>query len=278
MRTPTKVFIGSIVAFTLLIICVSVGDGSASPQAPSQLPQESIGKDGAPMVLVPAGEFVRGSPPGEGDDDEHPQKRIYLDAFYMDKYEVTTARYADFLRVSPREKPEYWEQVNPNKHGNLPVVGVNWDDARAYCEWAGKRLPTEAEWEKAARGTDGRKYPWGNQSPTPRLANYDKDWSPSTMYKDRLAHVDGYDSGKSPYAVYHMAGNVWEWVADWYDKNYYSTSPNRNPKGPNSSERKVLRGGSWITIPRNLRSALRYYDSPPTRLANLGVRCAQDAP
>ena len=175
------------------------------------------------MVLIPAGEFVMGSPPGEGEDDEHPQKRIYLDAFYIAKYEVTTARYAKFLRATGSEKPNYWDKVNLNNHSNRPVVGVNWHDAKAYCGWAGKRLPTEAEWEKAARGTDGRRYPWGDSAPTSSLANYDRyvsNWE-GDLYDGRLQDIDSYETGKSPYGIYDMAGSVWEWVADWYDKDYY---------------------------------------------------------
>lgn len=117
------------------------------------------GKNGAPMVLIPPGEFWMGSPDGEGEEDEHPRHQVSLDAFYMDKFEVTVSRYDEFVGSTNRAKHDYWDQVDSRKHGNLPVVGVDWHDAKAYCEWAGKRLPTEAEWEKAARGTDGRRYP-----------------------------------------------------------------------------------------------------------------------
>ena len=171
-------------------------------------------KDGAQMVLIPTGEFWMGSPDGEGDKDEHPRHRVSLDAYSMDKFEVTVSRYAKFLQSTGRRDPDYWDQVNISKHSNLPVVGVDWHDAEAYCQWAGKRLPTEAAWEKAARGTDGRTYPWGNGQPTPRLANFNKEYV-ANFYDERLAPVDSYEAGNSPYRLHHMAGNVWEWTADW---------------------------------------------------------------
>ncbi len=241
-------------------------------------PLEITGKDSAPMVLIPAGSFWMGSPDSEGDKNEHPRHRVTLDAFYMDKFEVTVARYAEFMRATNRSKPQYWDQVDSSKHRNLPVVGVDWHDAKAYCEWGGKRLPTEAEWEKAARGTDGRTYPWGNEQPTARLANFGKEFTFDNIYDDRLAPVDSYEAGKSPYGLHHMAGNVLEWTADWYDENYYSKSPPRNPKGPASGEDRVLRGGSWLSVPDTVRSAARYWNIPTTRNAYIGFRCAQDVP
>lgn len=138
---------------------------------------EITGKDGAPMVLIPAGEFWMGSPEGQGATGENPRHQVSLDGFYMDKFEVAVARYAEFWRAKNLRKPMYWDQVDSSKHGNLPVIGVDWHDAKSYCEWAGKRLPTEAEWEKAARGTDGRMYPWGNEQPTARLANFGKGFT-----------------------------------------------------------------------------------------------------
>jgi formylglycine-generating enzyme required for sulfatase activity len=240
------------------------------------LDREIIGKDGAPMVLIPAGEFLMGSPDGEGDEDEHPRHQVYLDAIYMDRFEVTVARYAEFLRSTNRSKPDHWAQVETSKHDKLPVVGVNWDDADTYCRWAGKRLPTEAEWEKAARGTDGQRYPWGNDGPSAMLANYGRGYS-SKVYVERLVPVDSYEPGKSPWGLYHMAGNLWEWVADWYDKSYYIKSPQDNPKGPSSGQYRVLRGGSWNNDPEDVRSAYRsrYARYRPD---TIGFRCAQDIP
>jgi formylglycine-generating enzyme required for sulfatase activity len=247
------------------------------PEKPEVAPgREIIGRDGAPMVLIPAGEFWMGSPDGEGNGPEHPRHQVYLDAFYIDQVEVTVSRYAEFLRSMSRSEPLVWYQADPRKHGNLPVVGVDWNDADAYCRWAGKRLPTEAEWEKAARGTDERRYPWGTEVPTNRLANFGKD--KSVYAYEKLAPVESYETGKSPYGVYHMAGNVWEWVADWYDENYYAKSLERNPKGPSSGQYRVQRGGSWGNKPVEVRSALRHRLTPTAQSFFIGFRCAQDTP
>jgi formylglycine-generating enzyme required for sulfatase activity len=252
--------------------------GSRLTQSTSNPAREITGKDGAPMVLIPAGAFWMGSPDGEGNENERPRHQVYLDAFYMDKFEVTVARYADLIRAEIRWKPEGWDKVDSGKHGNLPVVGVEWWDAKTYCEWVGKRLPTEAEWEKAARGTDGRTYPWGNEPPTTRLANYFYKAFTGNAYNEGLAPVDSYEAGKSPYGLHHMAGNVQEWTGDWYDTDYYSKSPERNPKGPSSGQDRVVRGGSWNYAPVYVRSALRLRYSPSERLAFMGFRCAQDVP
>ena len=241
------------------------------------LPKEISGKDGAPMVLVPAGEFTMGSPDGVGEKEEHPQHTVDLDAFYIDQYEVTTEQYAQFMSATGHSAPEFWDQVDSSRDGKKPVIGINWDDAQTYCDWAGKRLPTEAEWEKAARGTDQRTYPWGDTNLDSRIANFGKDWD-SEVYAERLKAVGSYERGKSPYGAYDMVGNVSEWGADWYDKDYYGKSPQKNPHGPSSGVLKVLRGGSWLDSPTYLRSALRYWFNPAYRYANIGVRCAQDAP
>jgi formylglycine-generating enzyme required for sulfatase activity len=240
--------------------------------------REVTGKNGAPMVRIPAGEFWMGSPEGEGDKDEYPQHRVYLNAYSMDKFEVSVSQYDAFLRSSGRHAPEYWDQVSTAKHGNLPVVGVDWHDAEAYCRWTGKRLPTEAEWEKAARGTDERKYPWGNEEPTPTLANFGKGWFSKNIYNERLAPVDSYEAGKSPYGLHHMAGNVWEWTTDWYEERFYGQTPRPNPPGPSSGTTVVVRGGSWHMVPYSVRSADRDSHTPTSRSFFIGFRCAQDSP
>lgn len=208
--------------------------------------------------------------------EEQPVHQVYLDTYYIDQYEVTTARYAKFIQETKRGEPDEWSSDFARQHGNKPVVGVDWNDATAYCAWAGKRFPTEAEWEKAARGTDQRIYPWGNQPPNEQRANFVGGF----LFKNYgvLTDVGSYVQGKSPYGVYDMAGNVCEWTADWYDENYYSKSPARNPKGPPIGELRVVRGGSWgdNVIPR--RSANRDRKSPTTRDFTLGFRCAQEVP
>ena len=221
------------------------------------------------MVLVPAGKFTRGSTLG---DDEKPVRQIALNAFYMDKYEVTVGQYARYLEVTGMEEPPDWSIMNQPQHQRRPVVNVSWEDAVNYCKWAGKRLPTEAEWEKAARGTDGRIYPWGNEAPTRLHANYGrKDWDDHLA----LSPVGSFEAGKSPYGIYDMAGNAWEWVFDWYEHDYYKKSPEKNPIGSAKGEGKVVRGGSWLYVSEFLRSAHRFDAQPTNRLFGYGFRCAK---
>ena len=223
------------------------------------------------MVLVPAGEFTMGNL--TGDSDERPAHRVYLDAFYIDRYEVTVGQYAAFLQEAGNHTPSDWKTMNQPAHQKRPVANVDWADAAAYCKWAGKRLPTEAEWEKAARGTDGRLYPWGNEAPTPLHANYGKT---GLNNHGASVPVGSLEEGKSPYGLYDMAGNVWEWVSDWYDHDYYKNSPSKNPTGPPMGGYKVIRGGSWNSNPRALRSSDRYWDPPSFRSQYVpGFRCAK---
>jgi formylglycine-generating enzyme required for sulfatase activity/uncharacterized caspase-like protein len=220
-------------------------------------------EDGAEMVLVPAGEFTMGS---NDRDDEKPPHRVHLDAYWIDKYETTNALYRRFVDATTRSAPSYWTDAGWNGTSQ-PVAGVSWVDADAYCKWAGKRLPTEVEWEKAARGTDGRKYPWGEQ--------WDSSKANAENRLGKTAPVGSYPSGVSPYGVHDMAGNAWEWVADWYDGNYYKQSPERNPQGPSSGASRVLRGGSWSSLPYYARTAFRGYDTPGNRGNGVGFRCAR---
>ena len=221
------------------------------------------------MVVVPAGEFMMGS--AAGDSDEQPEHKVHVDAFSMDVYEVTVGQYAAFLQAKGIDPPSDWKTMNQSAHQKRPIANVDSTDASAYCKWAGKRLPTEAEWEKAARGTDGRIYPWGNDPPTPLHANFGKtEWSNHGV----LAPVGSFESGKSPYGIYDMAGNVWEWVSDWYDYNYYKSSPSLNPTGPSSGGTKVIRGGAWNSNPRAMRSSNRSLISPTDQGLD-GFRCAK---
>jgi formylglycine-generating enzyme required for sulfatase activity len=260
----------------------SPGGSSTKPEPRQGIQNREItGKDGAPMVLIPAGEFTMGSREEDKgvDNDERPAHRVNLDAFYIDQYEVTNSRYAKFFQKTKRAAPEYWSEQVLKQHGNKPVVGVDWSDASAYCAWAKKRLPTEAEWERAARGTDQRLYPWGDTTPDRSLANLDNCCD--FKYHSALTEVGSLGRGKSPYGVYDMAGNVWEWVADWYDESYYIKSPERNPNGPSQGILRVVRGGAWTSNPVSVRSAFRDKLSPSYRRAaqdgDLGFRCAKDA-
>ena len=222
-----------------------------------------------PMALIPAGEFTMGSAVG---DDEKPARRVYLNAFYMDKFEVTVGQYARYLEVTDMDEPPDWNIMNQPQHQRRPVVNVDWEDAVKYCKWAGKRLPTEAEWEKAARGTDGRIYPWGNEAPTRLHANYGrKEWD----NHQALTPVGSFEEGKSPYGIYDMAGNAWEWVFDWYDHDYYKKGSKKNPSGPAKGDAKVVRGGSWLYVPEFLRSAHRFDAQPANRYFGYGFRCAR---
>ena len=223
--------------------------------------------DSRTMVLVPAGPFVMGSSTGEA--DERPERRVYMDAFLMDTYQVTMGQYASFLAATSHDAPPEWTIMSRPMHQKRPVVNVDWADADAYCTWAGKRLPTEAEWEKAARGTDGRLYPWGNESPTRVHANLRKEtWSNHYV----LSTVGSYEDGRSPY---DMAGNVWEWVRDWYNADYYQNGLLRNPTGPPTGTYKVVRGGSWGSGADALRSAERETHLPSFKGYGTGFRCAK---
>ncbi|MDF0674087.1 MAG: SUMF1/EgtB/PvdO family nonheme iron enzyme [Nitrospira sp.] len=282
-QSPPYLIIG---AGLLVVVGAFVGQWILSPVSSPIIPRNSSTQSEgitpdlapAPMVLVPSGEFMMGA---RQDDqmaakDERMAHTVHLDAFYIDQYEVTTARYARFLQETKRPAPKYWSDQIPQRYGNKPVIGVDWNDATAYCVWAGRRLPTEAEWEKAARGTDQRLYPWGNTEPSQQRANFDHccDFN---IY-EVLTDVGSFEGGKSPYDVYDMAGSVWEWVADWYDESYYSKSPESNPTGPSSGEKRVLRGGAWDSTPVYVRSGDRLKLSPTFRHDNIGFRCAQDAP
>jgi formylglycine-generating enzyme required for sulfatase activity len=224
------------------------------------------------MVLVPAGEFTMGS--DEGDDDEQPVHRVVLDSFYLDMFEVTNGRFAKFVAAIQSEPPwGFADLATPVVDAERPVRWVNWLEATGYCLWAGKRLPTEAEWEKAARGTDGRGYPWGNEPPTPAQAVFGLKEGDETV-----SPVGDHPQGRSPYGVQDLAGNLYEWVRDWYDDAVYATTPRRNPRGPAEGTTKVQRGGSYINSPYRLRSAFRTKADPTEHDPHVGFRCAQDLP
>lgn len=225
-----------------------------------------------PSIVIPEGEFLMGAAGPDALEDEKPQHPVWIDRFDIDLHEVRTAQYADFLAHEQRTAPWQWDAVDLSQHHDRPVIGVSWFDAEAYCRWRGKRLPTEAEWEKAARGTDGRAYPWGNQAPRQEWANF--GLGARFSYRQVLTPVHSYDEGRSPYGLYQMAGNAGEWVADWYGTNYYEVSPSKNPSGPASGSFRVVRGGSWSDLPKYLLTYGRLRLPPETRNSYTGFRCA----
>ena len=235
------------------------------------LPKQITGLDGAPLVLVPAGEFVMGSTPGGYifGDNETPRRRIFLKAFYIDKYEITNRRFRKFLRPVERYAGSFEEP-------GQPVVGVTWFKARDYCARVSRRLPTEAEWEKAARGSDGRIYPWGNERATYARAVMGSE-IPSCSKGFATWSVGSRPLGASPYGAMDMAGNAMEWVADWYRGNFYELMPSKNPKGPGAGSVKVLRGGAWFNSRFLMRSAFRTGYAPYESNHGVGFRCARPA-
>jgi sulfatase modifying factor 1 len=241
------------------------------------------------MVQVPAGPFLMGSDKKVDRNAykaEMPQRSVFLDSYEIDKYEVTALHYLKFVLETGRLPQLDWRYDGGNFQdtmANHPIMHVSWYDADAYCRWAGKRLPTEAEWEKAARGEDGRVNPWGNQIAGLSRANFGRSGL-SGPVRDRperlllyppLISVDKYENAVSPYGVHQQIGNVAEWVADWYDVDYYKVAPNRNPKGPEQGKHRAFRGASWIDSSTTARAAQRNGADPDTKMNWLGFRCAR---
>lgn len=231
-----------------------------------------VGNEGREMVEIPEGPFTMGY--NQGDPDESPAHPVYLKTYFIDLKEVTQSEYDRFVKMTKREKPQvpvFEEDVAKLIDPDFPVVGIGWNDAFAYCRWAGKRLPTEAEWEKAARGEGQRLYPWGKEF-TYAYSNIggDDDGFPY------LSPVGSYEMGRSPYGVYDMMGNVAEWVADTYDAHYYENSPFRDPPGPDTTEFKVIRGSTWRDSKLNARLTKRFSAKMWRTDATIGFRCSQD--
>jgi serine/threonine-protein kinase len=217
------------------------------------------------MVRVPAGNFLMGSE--KSDRNQRPPHKVFLDAFWIDQTEVTNGQYQQCVKDGGCGTPHEADYFKDAKYSDHPVIYVSWDEALTFCIWAGKRLPTEAEWEKAARGDDGRTYPWGNRKPNAGLTNYLDNRKSSTA-------VSSYPAGASPYGAMDMAGNVWEWTADWYDPGYYKTSPVRNPQGSPTGDRRVVRGGSWFSLTEIVvRTYYRKASIPEAQNYTTGFRC-----
>lgn len=285
-----------------LVLFLVLGAPSFAQSATAEEPF-SEDPDYSDMVKIPAGRFKMGMTFKQVSQilkmctkvdkscslwwfkDEMPQHNVYLDEYWIDIYEVTNQKYLEFVKATGHRpaldetcetkscrQGNLWKGKSfPDKIRNQPVTQVNWYDADAYCKWRGKRLPTEAEWEKAARGPSGNLYPWGN-SPPPGKATYRRKWrGMSTM-----TNVGKYANGASIYGVHDMAGNVWEWVADWYDRNYYKKKISSKPKGPKTGKFKVVRGGSWVNYADTLHSAFRRWSRPEVLFNDTGFRCAKN--
>jgi len=228
-----------------------------------------VGVDEREMILIPEGVFTRGS--DGGGFDEKPEQEIYLDAFYVDKYEVTVKAYNIFRRNAAYVKPSFPFLQGDEKvleTPTFPVVGVSWYDSVNYCKWAGKRLLTEAEWEKASRGTHGLKFPWSNKFLEKRA-----NLSGKADGFEFMAPVGSFPMGRSVYGVYDMSGNVSEWVLDIYDQFYYQSAPMMNPTGPEEGKNRVYRGGSWDSRSVDIRTSKRFAATEGRKDAVLGFRC-----
>ena len=218
------------------------------------------------------------------DDTEQPQRRVWLNQYEIDRDEVSLGEYLMWLRQQQRHLPEEVRRLidhvttihalPPKTLARWPALYVTWSEASDFCRAQGKRLPTEAEWEKAARGDSGNLFPWGQRPPTPALAMFGQYHVHEIPI---VASVDSGEEGRSPYGLHHMAGNAAEWVEDWFGIDYYATMPDRNPHGPANGRYKVVRGGSWKSAPALLRTATRGGASPDQRAATIGFRCARSA-
>jgi len=265
LNTQAKISLG--------VACLTavMGCSHAPKSSPNQAFLES-------MALVPAGEFLMGQDAGATDPDETPQHKVVLADYYIDRTEVTNAQFKAFCDATNRIYPNapYWDEGYFLANPENPVVNITYEQARAYCAWAGKRLPTEAEWEKAARGTDARLYPWGNVWDAERANLWGDDVGPDRFY--RTSPVGSFPKGASPYGVLDLIGNVWEWCADWYDPAYYAQSPARDPRGPKAATAsRVVRGGAFSSPRRPTGDVLvtnRSKNAPNQPIDRLGCRCA----
>lgn len=223
-------------------------------------------ESGVEFVFIPGGEYRMGL---AAEEDASPEHEVRVAAFWMARTEVTREQYARFMKATGRPEPGHWKHDLYAKPGS-PVVGVTWEDAAAFAKWCGGRLPTEAEWELAARGTDGRPFPWGAEPPDKTRAIFHRD-----IGFDGTAPAGGCPGGASPYGLLDMAGNVFEWCADWYAADYYAKSPRENPTGPAEGRYRVIRGGAWVSLPDALRAGAREKYPPEKSSVLIGFRVAR---
>lgn len=320
MKRQSILFLIIIIAATFRFLLLEFPN-SSKLQAKEQKTKSKIRvKDGMEMIYISAGEFTMGSTFGESIvlkdmklylfPDQRPQHKVYLDGYWIDKTEVTVGMFKKFVNETgyltsaeqrgggkpwkDGPKEDEWpivlgidwlhpRDIEKKADDNHPVVQVSWVDAMAYAEWVGATLPTEAQWEKAARGTDAGKYPWGNEFNGTCL-NYGDSLCPVKRWRD-TEYNDGYTftspvgiypKGASPYGVLDMAGNVWEWVYDWYDEDYYDNSPYENPKGPDKGIKRSMRGGSWYDGEPTawVTCVIRHQNPVHDRYEDVGFRCA----
>ncbi|SLM46307.1 conserved protein of unknown function [Nitrospira japonica] len=286
LETKFKVaFLLTVIAFAALPIMGILRGTSLTPLEDSSSRTESVAEPleadakeepvGEDMVAIPSGPFLRGTT--DGGFDEQPQRTIALSAFKIDRHEVTNYQYRQFVTATGHRKAgppsRYAKSVGKMRGINQPVVYVSWDDAVEYCRWKGKRLPTEAEWEKAMRGGDGRLWPWGNLE-QPNGAN----WGRVNDGHEVSARVGSFPADKSPYGVMDGAGNVMEWVDDWYAETYYRDSPEQDPPSPEYGTYRVMRGGAYTTTGHDVRITSRSKIVPDFRDETIGFRCAISDP
>lgn len=256
--------------FILIVLALGAcARTSSRSSAPGEIRERPA--DGMQMVFVPAGGFEMGDPtPGVASGDEGPVHEVSLDSFWIDRTEVSNAGYERCVAARRCAEPRYWNEPTYSRFSglDLPVIGVAWDDAVSYCEWAGARLPTEAEWEYAAAGPHGSRWPSGDEPPTCEEAQW-------ALCPGEMLPADSLPAGASWVGAVHMAGNVWEWVADRYAPEYPS-EPQTNPAGPETGEMRVLRGGVWTSMEFALETTNRFYWWPDARSIHIGFRCAAD--
>jgi formylglycine-generating enzyme required for sulfatase activity len=256
----------------LLVLVVIAGIILTKPKQDHSVPLKSSGAPKSnPMILIPAGEFIMGS--DEGGPNEQPVRRVFLDAYEISQFEITQFEYGEFIKATHHRPAlsRYIKNVEQFNDVNQPAVYISWLDAEAFCGFSGKRLPTEAEWEKAAKGVSQKTWPWGN-TVSSDFANFagGEDGSVYTSF------VGSFKMDQSAYGIYDMAGNAQEWVADWYDEVYYKMAPNKNPHGPSMGDTKVLRGGSWNDSHISGRATARMKMVPDYRDITVGFRCASN--